>query len=593
MKRTTAPLHSPGQHDFHTLPTLSADPLGGARSDKSGRATGFSSIHGGPHAGEQAPSSVLVDVDQLVSAYFSERPDPGVASQRVVFGTSGHRGSSFDVSFNEWHVLAIVQAICNHRRSRGITGPLFLGCDTHALTAPACASALEVLAANGVDVVLAAGSPFTPTPAISHAIVKHNHRGAGTVADGIVLTPSHNPPRDGGIKYNPPHGGPAGKEVTDVIQARANAFLEAGLQGVCRMPHAKALRAVTTHHHDFMGNYVEDLNQVIDMDAIRAAKIRIGVDPMGGAGVHYWGAIAQRWKIDLTVIRDAIDPTFAFMRLDWDGQIRMDPSSPYVMQRLIAAKDYFDITLACDTDHDRHGIVTPTAGLLRSNHFLVVAIDYLFRHRPQWHAGAAIGKTVVSTQLIDRLAARLGRLCFEVPVGFKWFSPGLLNGALGFAGEESAGATFLRRDGTAWTTDKDGIIAGLLAAEITARCGYDPGSLYRDLTEQLGTPVEDLIEAPASSGQRQRLAALSPQSISATHLAGELLTGVLTQAPGNGAPIGGIKVVAKSGWYAARPSGTEAIYKIYAESFLGQDHLQCILVEAQATVDEALGESSS
>ena len=535
---------------------------------------------------------MLIDVDKLVAAYFSERPDPTVAAQRVAFGTSGHRGSAFDVSFNEWHVLAITQALCDHRRGQGITGPLFMGIDTHALSAPACASALEVLAANCVDVVLAARNEFTPTPAISHAIVKHNRCGSGTRADGIVVTPSHNPPRDGGFKYNPPHGGPAGQDVTDAIQAAANGFIEGALQGVRRMPHGEALRAATTHHHDFLGNYVEDLEHVIDVDAIRGAKVCIGVDPLGGAGVHYWAAIAERWKIDLTVISEEVDPTFAFMTLDWDGQIRMDPSSVYAMKRLIAVKDRFDIAVACDTDHDRHGIVTPTAGLLPANHYLAVAVDYLFRHRPQWSAGAAVGKTVVSTQLIDRVATRLQRKLFEVPVGFKWFSQGLLDGSLGFGGEESAGAAFLRRDGTVWTTDKDGLIAALLAAEITARCGRDPGALYLELAGQLGQPVADRVEAPTTAQQKKRLAALSPTAIAATELAGEPITGVLNQAPGNGAAIGGIKVMSKSGWYAARPSGTEDIYKIYAESFQGPAHLQRILVQAQATVDAALASSS-
>ena len=545
-----------------------------------------------PLAGKAAPPSVLIDVDKLVAAYFSERPDPTVAAQRVAFGTSGHRGSAFDVSFNEWHVLAITQAICDHRRGEGITGPLFLGLDTHALSAPACASALEVLAANGVDVVLAAGNEFTPTPAISHAIVKHNRCGNTTRADGIVVTPSHNPPRDGGFKYNPPHGGPAGQDVTDAIQAAANGFLESELQGVRRMPHAQALRAATTHRHDFRGNYVDDLDQVIDMDAIRGAQIRIGVDPLGGAGVAYWVAIAERWKIDLTVVSEEVDPRFAFMTLDWDGQIRMDPSSVYAMKRLIAVKDRFDSAVACDTDHDRHGIVTPAAGLLPPNHYLAVAIDYLFRHRPQWSAGAAVGKTVVSTQLIDRVVARLQRQLFEVPVGFKWFSQGLLDGSLGFGGEESAGAAFLRRNGTTWTTDKDGLIAALLAAEITARCARDPGALYLELAAQLGQPVADRVDAPATAQQKRRLAALSPKAITATELAGEPITGVLNQAPGNDASIGGIKVMSKSGWYAARPSGTEDIYKIYAESFQGPAHLQRILVQAQATVDAALASPS-
>ena len=545
-----------------------------------------------PLAGQTAPASMLIDVDKLVAAYFSERPDPAVPAQRVAFGTSGHRGSAFDVSFNQWHVLAITQAICDWRKGQGITGPLFLGIDTHALSVPACASALEVLAANGVDVVLAEGTPFTPTPAISHAIVKHNRGGTSSLADGIVVTPSHNPPRDGGFKYNPPHGGPAGQEVTGPIQKAANDFLEGGLQGVRRMPHAQALRASTTHHHDFLSNYVEDLDRVVDLEAIRSARIRLGVDPLGGAGVHYWIAIAERWKLGLSVVSEQIDPTFAFMTLDWDGQIRMDPSSAYAMQRLIAIKDRFDIAFACDTDHDRHGIVTPATGLLPPNHFLSVSIDYLFRHRPQWGASAAVGKTVVSTQLIDRVAARLGRQLFEVPVGFKWFSRGLQDGSLGFAGEESAGASFLRRDGTAWTTDKDGIIAALLAAEITACCGRDPGALYLELAGQLGAPVADRVEAAATAQQKARLAALSPRAIDSTELAGDPIVGVLSQAPGNGAPIGGIKVVTKSGWYAARPSGTEDIYKIYAESFQDKAHLERILAEAQATVDAALASPS-
>ncbi len=548
--------------------------------------------HISPLAGLPAPSAMLIDVDRLVAAYFSERPDPTVPAQRVAFGTSGHRGSAFDVSFNEWHVLAIAQAICDHRHAQGIAGPLFMGIDTHALSVPACASALEVLAANGVDVVLATDHGYTPTPAISHAIVKHNRCAQGTRADGIVVTPSHNPPRDGGFKYNPPHGGPAGQDVTDAVQAAANAYIEHGLQGVRRMPHAQALRAATTHHHDFLGNYVEDLGHVVDLDAVRAAGVRIGVDPLGGAGVHYWAAIAERWQLDLTVVSDEVDPRFAFMTLDWDGQIRMDPSSPYAMQRLIGLKEKFDIAFACDTDHDRHGIVTPEAGLLPPNHYLAVAVDYLFRHRPQWGSSVAVGKTLVSTQLIDRVASRLDRRLYEVPVGFKWFSQGLLDGSLGIGCEESAGAAFLRRDGTAWTTDKDGLIAALLAAEITARCGRDPGALYLDLTRQLGRPFDDRVQAPATAAQRQRLAALSPSAVTTAELAGQPITAVLGRAPGNDAPIGGIKVSTAHGWFAARPSGTEELYKIYAESFDSRAHLQRILQQAQAIVDTAFDDTA-
>ncbi|AVO42061.1 phosphoglucomutase (alpha-D-glucose-1,6-bisphosphate-dependent) [Simplicispira suum] len=551
--------------------------------------------HQSPLAGQPAPASVLIDVDKLLAAYFSERPDPSVAAQRVAFGTSGHRGSSFDVSFNEWHVLAITQAICDHRRARGIAGPLFLGIDTHALSQPACDSALEVLAANGVDVMLAPGGEFTPTPAVSHAILAHNRSGNTNTAqaDGVVVTPSHNPPRDGGFKYNPPHGGPAGSDITQAIGAAANRYLEQGLQGVRRIPLAQALRASTTHHHDFLRHYVDDLDKVIDMEWIRASGLRLGVDPLGGAGVHYWPAIAERWQIDLSVLSTVVDPQFGFMTLDWDGQIRMDPSSRFAMERLIAAKDRFDIAFACDTDHDRHGIVTPGAGLLASNHYLSVVVDYLFCHRPQWSAHAAVGKTVVTTELIERVAARLQRQVFDVPVGFKWFSQGLLDGSLGFAGEESAGAAFLRRDATAWTTDKDGITAALLAAEMTAVTGSDPGHLYRALTADLGEPFADRVEAPANAQQKQALAALSADQITATSLAGEAITAVCTQAPGNGAAIGGIKVSALSGWYAARPSGTEDIYKIYGESFRGTEHLAQILAEAQKTVDAALQAASS
>ena len=546
-----------------------------------------------PLAGQPAPASLRIDVDKLIAAYHALQPDPTVASQRVHFGTSGHRGSAFDASFNEWHVLAITQAICNYRKSQGITGPLFMGIDTHALSAPACASALEVLAANSVEVVLAARDEFTPTPAISHAIVNHNRRGTIHRADGIVVTPSHNPPRYGGFKYNPPHGGPAGKDATDAIEAAANVFLNAGLLGVRRMPYTQALKAKTTHFHDFLGNYVGDLDHVIDMDAIRGARLRIGVDPLGGAGVHYWAAIAERWKIDLTVVSEQVDATFGFMTLDWDGQIRMDPSSVYAMQRLIAIKDRFEIAFACDTDHDRHGIVTPTAGLLAPNHYLAVAIHYLFRHRPHWSTTAAVGKTVVSTQMIDRVTTKLGRTLYKVPVGFKWFSQGLLDGSLGFCGEESAGAAFLRRDGAAWTTDKDGITAALLAAEMTAQCGRDPGELYLALAAQLGNPVEDRVEASATAQQKRLLSTLSPDQLNVTELAGESVASVFNLAPGNNAPIGGIKVTSRSGWYAARPSGTEDIYKIYAESFDGAGHLRRILMQAQSVVDTALAQHSA
>ena len=544
-------------------------------------------------AGKPAPLSALVNVSALIAAYYSNVPDPAVIAQRVSFGTSGHRGSSMDVSFNEWHVLAITQAICQYRKRKGIDGPLFLGIDTHALSAPAWASALEVLAANGVDVMLAAHDEYTPTPAISHAILAHNRGRSSGLADGIVVTPSHNPPRDGGFKYNPPNGGPADQDSTGWIEAQANRLLEAKLEGVLRVSHAKALKAATTHRHDFLDAYVGDLGNVIDMDAIRESKIRMGVDPLGGAGVHYWAAIAERYRLDLTVVSDVVDPTFSFMTLDWDGRIRMDPSSPYAMQRLTAIKDRFDIAFACDTDHDRHGIVTPAAGLLAPNHYLSVAIDYLFQHRPQWGQHAAIGKTVVSTGLIDRLAARLGRNLYEVPVGFKWFAAGLQDASLGFSGEESAGATFLRRDGTVWTTDKDGMAAALLSAEITARRGRDPGALYAELAQEFGNPVADRVEAPATAQQRRQLTALTPQQLKSTTLAGEKIESVLSKAPGNGAPIGGIKVIAASGWFAARPSGTEEIYKIYAESFRGPEHLQRILQEAQRIVDEAIATDRS
>lgn len=545
-----------------------------------------------PLAGKPAPPELLLNVARLVTAYYSEAPDPAVPLQRVAFGTSGHRGSALDKTFNEAHVLAISQAICSYRKQRGIDGPLFIGIDTHALSEPAFASALEVLAANGVAVMMAAAGEYTPTPAVSHAILAYNHGRTSGLADGIVITPSHNPPESGGFKYNPPNGGPSDTGVTGWIEKQANELLRDGLKGVLRMPYEKALHASTTRVHDFLNAYVNDLGSVIDMDAIAGAHIRIGAEPLGGAGVHYWPAIAERYQLDLSVVNPAVDATFRFMTLDWDGQIRMDPSSPYAMHSLIDLKGRFDIAFACDTDHDRHGIVTRSTGLLPPNHYLSVAIDYLFRHRPDWRQNAAIGKTVVSSQMIDRVAARLGRKLLEVPVGFKWFSAGLLDGSLGFAGEESAGASFLRRDGSVWTTDKDGIILALLAAEISARRGRDPGELYRELTREFGAPAADRIQAAATPAQKERLSKLSPDQVSSTSLAGEAIQAVLTRAPGNDAVIGGLKVVTEHGWFAARPSGTEDIYKIYAESFLGEAHLRRLLAEAQSLVDEALAASA-
>ena len=545
-----------------------------------------------PLAGQPAQAAQLVDVAKLVAAYYSLRPDPSVAAQRVSFGTSGHRGTSFDKSFNEAHVLAITQAICLYRQARGIDGPLFIGIDTHALSVPAFETALEVLAANGIETLIAKGSArggaFTPTPAVSHAILVHN-RGRDTgLADGIVVTPSHNPPDNGGFKYNPPNGGPADTDVTGWIEGRANTLLESGLEDVRRVSFERALRAATTREHDFLSAYVDDLGSVIDLDAIRASGIRMGVDPMGGAGVHYWARIAERYKLDLTVVSEEIDPTFGFMTLDWDGRIRMDPSSPYAMRRLIGLKQSYDIAFACDTDHDRHGIVAPSEGLIPANHYLAAAIDYLFRNRGRWNKSAAVGKTVVSSAMIDRVTSRSGRRLYEVPVGFKWYVEGLLDGSLGFCGEESAGASFLRVDGTVWTTDKDGIVPALLAAEMTARSGRDPADLYRDLTRDLGAPVGDRVEAPATAEQKRKLAKLSPQQMRITELAGEPIDKVLDRAPGNDAPIGGIKAIAPSGWFAARPSGTEDIYKIYAESFRGMDHLRLLVQEAQDIVDRAL-----
>lgn len=541
-----------------------------------------------PLAGKPAPASSLVNVAALLAAYADLRPDPAVAAQRVAFGTSGHRGISFERSFNEWHVLAISQAICGYRKAKGIDGPLFVGIDTHALSQPAFESALEVLAANGVEARISAGGEFTPTPAVSHAILAYNRGRTAGLADGIVITPSHNPPDSGGFKYNPPNGGPADSDVTQRIETAANAFLENGLAGVQRIAFRNALACGTTRHHDFLDAYVRDLGSVIDMDAIRGAGIRMGVDPLGGAGVHYWGRIAEHYGLDLTVVNDVVDPTFGFMTLDWDGRIRMDPSSPYAMQGLIGLKDRFDVAFACDTDHDRHGIVTRSAGLLPPNHTLAVAIHYLFQHRPQWSRQAAIGKTLVSTQMIDRVASRLGRKLYEVPVGFKWFADGLFDGSLGFAGEESAGATFLRLDGTVWTTDKDGIVPALLAAEITARLHRDPGEVYAELTAEFGECLAQRVDAAATPAQKRRLSTLSAERVLSKDMAGDKILDILTQAPGNGAPIGGLKVGTANGWFAARPSGTEDIYKIYAESFLGADHLRRILEEARGIVSEAL-----
>jgi phosphoglucomutase len=541
-----------------------------------------------PLAGKPAPLGILVDVPRLITAYYIGVPDPAVPAQRVAFGTSGHRGSSFKLAFNEWHILAITQAICLYRKQQGTDGPLFLGIDTHALSVPACASALEVLAANGVEVMLAEGDEYTPTPVISHAILTFNRERKTGLADGIVITPSHNPPHDGGFKYNPSNGGPADNVVTKWIEAKANALLEARLEGVKRIPHEQALRASTTHRRDYLSAYVADLGNVVDMEVIRGSKLRLGVDPLGGAGVHYWGRIAEHHGLNLTVVNEAVDPTFRFMTVDWNGQIRMDPSSVYAMQRLIAMKNRFDLSFACDTDHDRHGIVTKSKGLLPPNHYLSAAIFYLFQHRPKWGQAAAVGKTVVSSQMIDRVTAKVGRKLFEVPVGFKWFVDGLLDGSLGFGGEESAGASFVRLSGAVWTTDKDGMAPALLAAEITARMGHDPGEIYQELTREFGEPVYDRVEAPATPEQKELLAKLSPKQVKITELAGEKIQTVLTQAPGNSAPIGGLKVAAQSGWFAARPSGTEDIYKIYGESFRGAEHLRRILEEAQTIVSDAL-----
>jgi phosphoglucomutase len=546
-----------------------------------------------PAAGRPAAPDDLVNVPRLVTAYYAERPDAGIPEQRVSFGTSGHRGSSLDHAFNEWHILAITQAICQYRKQAGIDGPLFMGADTHALAEPAFASALEVLAANGVQVMISKGHEYTPTPAVSLAILNYNRGRKTALADGIVITPSHNPPPDGGFKYNPPNGGPASSQITSFVQGKANQFLGNNLTGVQRMLFEQALRAPGTREHDYMSEYVQDVGNVIDMEVIRSAGLKLGVDPLGGAGVHYWGPIAERYGLNLTVVNEAVDPTFRFMTLDWDGKIRMDPSSPYAMRRLIGLKDKFDIAVACDTDHDRHGVVTKSAGLLPPNHYLSVCIHYLFGNRTKWRKDAAVGKTVVSSSMIDRVAEKLGRRLHEVPVGFKWFVDGLLDGSLGFTGEESAGASFLRSDGAVWTTDKDGLIAALLAAEITSRAGRDPGEIYRSLTEEFGDPVYDRIDAPATAEQKAALQELSPEHIRATTLAGEKIQKILTKAPGDGNAIGGVKVISEGGWFAARPSGTEEIYKIYAESFRGREHLERIEAEAQAIVSEAFRTASA
>ncbi len=539
-------------------------------------------------AGKIAKPEILVNIPKLIAAYFIKEPNPSIPSQRVAFGTSGHRGSAFKNSFNEKHILAITQAICLYRQYRKIDGPLFLGMDTHALSVPAFTTALEVLAANGVEVMIAGKEEYTPTPVISHAILTYNKGRTVGLADGIIITPSHNPPADGGFKYNPPNGGPAESSITKWIEAKANESLENNLKNVKRIPFEKAYKASTTHRHDYLNHYISDLSNIIDMDVIRNSHIKLGVDPLGGAGVHYWGAIAGHYKLNLTVVNKAVDPTFRFMTVDWDGQIRMDPSSSYAMQGLINLKDRFDIAFACDPDHDRHGIVTKSKGLLPPNHFLSVAIDYLFQHRPEWRKEKVIGKTLVSSQMIDRVASKLKRKLYEVPVGFKWFSNGLFDGSLGFGGEESAGASFLRFDGTVWTTDKDGIILALLAAEITAKMNRDPGEIYESLSKTLGNPVYDRVDAPATPIQKEMIEKLDPKRIQLTNLAGEKVKAILTNAPGNGASIGGLKVTSENGWFAARPSGTENIYKIYSESFLGLDHLHQIIEEAQKIVNDAI-----
>jgi phosphoglucomutase len=541
-----------------------------------------------PTAGKPADPSILVNIPRLITAYFSQQPDVSVPAQKVAFGTSGHRGSSLTNSFNEWHILAITQAICMYRKQNNVEGPLFLGIDTHALSEPAAVTALEVLAGNEVEVMISANNEYTPTPAVSHAILTYNKNRTEGLADGIVITPSHNPPDDGGFKYNATHGGPAGTEITSWVENKANEILENKLKAVIRMRYEKALRASTTHRFDYLNHYIDDLKNVLNLDIIRDSKISIGADPLGGAGVHYWGPIAEKYKLNLHVVSDIVDPTFRFMSVDWDGKIRMDPSSSYAMQRLIGIKDRYDISVACDTDHDRHSVVTKSAGLIPPNHYLTDCIFYLLQNRPAWKKDIAIGKTLVSSRMIDKVTKKLGHPLYEVPVGFKWFVDGLIDGSLGFVGEESAGASFCRLNGEVWTTDKDGFIPALLAAEMTATLGRDPGEIYKSLADELGHSTYDRVEAPANPEQKAKLSKLNPDDIKQKSLAGEPITAVLTKAPGNGASIGGLKLETENGWIAARPSGTENIYKIYAESFRGRDHLNLMLQEAQQIVDNAL-----
>jgi phosphoglucomutase len=540
-----------------------------------------------PLAGKPAAPSMLANIPRLVTAYFAGKPDPKVAAQRVAFGTSGHRGSALNNAFNEAHILAISQALCDHRHTNGITGPMYVGIDTHALAEPALASALEVFAANGVEVMVDAHDGYTPTPVISHAILTYNKGRETGLADGVVITPSHNPPEDGGFKYNPPNGGPADTDITAGIERAANGFLEDDLRGVKRIPYDRARKSAGVHRYDFVTPYVADLANVLDLEAIRSAGVKIGIDPLGGAGVRYWQPIIERYRLDATIVSDAVDPTFRFMTVDWDGKIRMDCSSPYAMARLIGMRDRFDVAFANDTDADRHGIVTRSSGLMNPNHFLAAAIYYLFENRPHWRSNSAVGKTIVSSAIIDRVAKKLGRRLVETPVGFKWFVDGLSDGAFGFAGEESAGASFLRRDGSVWTTDKDGIILGLLAAEITAKTKRDPSQLFDQLTDELGVPYYERIDAPATPAQKNLLKALTADKLAMAELAGEPVRAVLTAAPGNGQSFGGVKVTSDSGWFAARPSGTEDVYKIYAESFRSQAHLQQIQQEAQTAIAQA------